>query len=118
MKASELIFILSQLPENTDPEIVTGEIWLPERLIETSYDGNMIHLSFDNAPEETAGDEEARGFLDHEITMLREKIQQLMDEGADNKTKAEIFLRLFLMGHEKTSSEVIEILEEPESWYD
>ena len=116
MKASELKLFLSQLPDNADPEIVTGEVWLPERLIDASYDGEMVNLAFDNAPEEDEGDEEPRGFLEHEVDMLREKIQLLMEESSDPKAKAEIFLRLFIMGHEKTSSEVIEILEDPENW--
>jgi hypothetical protein len=117
MKASELKHFLSQLPEDSDPDIVTGEVWLPERLLDATFDGEMVNLAFDNAPEETEG-EEARGFLDHEVTMLRERIEQLMAESSDPKTKAEIFLRIFIMGHEKTSSEVIEILEDPENWYD
>ncbi|PWI34756.1 hypothetical protein DI392_00280 [Vibrio albus] len=117
MKASELKHFLSQLPENADPDIVTGEIWLPERLLEATFDGEMVNLSFDNAPEETEGDEEPRGFLDHEVSMLKERIEELMSESSDHKTKAEVFLRLFIMGHEKSSSEVIEILDDPESWY-
>ena len=117
MKASELKHFLAQLPDDSDPEIVTGEIWLPERLIDASYDGDMVSLTFDNAPQD-GEDEEGRGFVEHEIVMLRERIQELMEESSSPKTKAEIFLRLFIMGHEKTSSEVVEILEDLESWYE
>ncbi|WP_375750047.1 hypothetical protein [Vibrio sp. HN007] len=116
MKTSELKAFLEMLPENKDPDVVTGEEWLPERLLDVSYDGEMVHLNFDNAPDENAGDEEARGFVEHEIDMLRDKIEVLMEASHDPKTKAEIFLRLFVMSHEKSSSEVVEILEDPESW--
>lgn len=116
MKVSELKTFLESLPADKDPDLVTGEVWLPERLTELQLDGNMLHLEFDNAPEETAGDEEARGFVEHEVVMLRDKIEALMDASHDPKAKAEIFLRLFIMAHEKSSSEVIEILEDPESW--
>lgn len=116
MKVSEFKAFLASLPQGADPDIVTGEEWLPEQLTNLHYNGEMVHLEFDNAPQETEGDEEARGFVDHEITMLRDRIEALMDGAHNPKTKAEIFLRLFLMAHEKSSSEVIEILEDPESW--
>ena len=36
-----------------------GEAWLPERLIGTQLEGDMLFLHFDNAPEDGQGDEEA-----------------------------------------------------------
>ncbi len=33
-------------------------------------------MEFDNAPEENQGDDEGRGFVEHEIAMIREKLEQ------------------------------------------
>ena len=92
-----------------------GEEWLPERLVNTKLDGELLFMEFDNAPEENQGDEEGRGFVEHEIAMIREKLELLLDEPSDTKTKADALLAIFLMGHELSSSEVIEILESTES---
>ena len=92
-----------------------GEAWLPERLVNTNLDGDMLFLEFDNAPEDNQGDEEGRGFVEHEIAMIREKLEQVLDDTSDTKTKADALLAIFLMGHELSSSEVIEILESTES---
>ncbi len=109
MKASELITILNSLPTNTDPDIVMGEEWLPERLVETRLDGELLFFNFDNAPDEREG-EEGRGFVDHEIDLIRTRLQQVLDEDSDNASKADAMLGLFLAGHELSSSEVIEAL--------
>nr|WP_217901860.1 hypothetical protein [Vibrio aestuarianus] len=93
--------------------MVMGEVWLPERLIDTQLDDNLLFLEFDNAPEEGEGENEARGFVEHEITMIRQRFEQILAEQTDNKSKADAMLALFLMGHEYSSSEVIEILEDP-----
>ncbi|KLN64746.1 MULTISPECIES: hypothetical protein [Vibrio] len=114
MKASKLKRIIESLPEHADPDIVTGEYWLPERLLDTELDGDMMFLSFDSAPEETQGEEEGRGFVEHEIEMIRHRFEQIIEEQSDTKTKADAMLALFLMGHELSSSEIIEILEDPE----
>ncbi len=113
MKASELKQILDSLPDNADPDLVMGEAWLPERLIDTQLDGHFLFLEFDNAPEEGEGEEEGRGFVDHEIAMIRRRFEEILAEKSDNKSKADAMLALFLMGHEYSSSEVIEILEDP-----
>ncbi|NOI65508.1 hypothetical protein [Vibrio sp. 99-8-1] len=111
MKTSELMAFLLTL-EN-DKEIVTGESWLPEQLIDASLDGEFVNLQFDNAPEEDAGEFEARGFVEHEVNLLRDKIVQLLfDQSLSAKTKSDLFLKLVLLAHEKSSSEVVEILEE------
>ncbi|MEG3693760.1 hypothetical protein V5098_11570 [Vibrio coralliirubri] len=115
VKVSELQNIIDHLPKYSDPDIVMGEAWLPERLVDTNLDGDMLFLEFDNAPEENQGDEEGRGFVEHEIAMIREKLELLLDEPSDTKTKADALLAIFLMGHELSSSEVIEILESTES---
>ncbi|WP_086970225.1 hypothetical protein [Vibrio coralliirubri] len=115
VKVSELQNIIDHLPKDSDPDIVMGEAWLPERLVDTNLDGDMLFLEFDNAPEENQGDDEGRGFVEHEIAMIREKLELLLDEPSDTKTKADALLAIFLMGHELSSSEVIEILESTES---
>jgi len=108
---------LSQLPDNKDPEIVTGEEWLPETLLDANFDGNLVNLHFDNAPEEDSGELEGRGFVEHEIVMIKDKIVKLMfDKNIEAKTKADIFLQLFLLTHEKSSGEMVEILEDPLTW--
>ena len=92
-----------------------GEEWLPERLVNTKLDGELLFMEFDNAPEENQGDDEGRGFVEHEIAMIREKLEQVLDDPSDTKTKADALLAIFLMGHELSSSEVIEVLEATES---
>ena len=111
VKVSELQNIIDHLPNDSDPDIVMGEEWLPERLVNTKLDGELLFMEFDNAPEENQGDDEGRGFVEHEIAMIREKLEQLLDEPSDTKTKADALLAIFLMGHELSSSEVIEVLE-------
>ncbi|TWD36194.1 hypothetical protein FB440_11187 [Vibrio crassostreae] len=115
MKVSELQNIIDHLPNDSDPDIVMGEEWLPERLVNTKLDGELLFMEFDNAPEENQGDDESRGFVEHEIAMIREKLEQVLDDTSDTKTKADALLAIFLMGHELSSSEVIEILETTES---
>lgn len=114
MKASDLKRLLDTLPNDIDPDIVTGEEWLPERLVDASHDGELMFLTFDSAPEESQGDEEGRGFVEHEIEMIRERFEQILTDNEDTKTKTDAMLALFLMGHELSSSEIIEILEDPE----
>ncbi|MEZ9157071.1 hypothetical protein AB4169_02220 [Vibrio lentus] len=115
VKVSELQNIIDHLPNDSDPDIVMGEEWLPERLVNTKLDGELLFMEFDNAPEENQGDDEGRGFVEHEIAMIREKLEQLLDEPSDTKTKADALLAIFLMGHELSSSEVIEVLETTEA---
>ncbi|WP_373958396.1 hypothetical protein [Vibrio gigantis] len=115
VKVSELQNIIDHLPSDSDPDIVMGEEWLPERLVNTKLDGELLFMEFDNAPEENQGDDEGRGFVEHEIAMIREKLEQVLDDPSDTKTKADALLAIFLMGHELSSSEVIEVLEATES---
>ena len=115
VKVSELQNIIEQLPNDSDPDIVMGEEWLPERLVNTKLDGELLFMEFDNAPEENQGDEEGRGFVEHEVAMIREKLEHLLGEPSDTKTKADALLAIFLMGHELSSSEFIEVLETTET---
>lgn len=89
-----------------------GEEWLPERLIDTHLDSEFLFLSFDNAPEDVQGEEEGRGFVEHEIELIRQQIESLLaEEDKGMKTKAEMLVTLLVMAHERTSSEFIEIIE-------
>ncbi|GAK87933.1 hypothetical protein JCM19238_5543 [Vibrio ponticus] len=111
VKVSELKNLLDSLPDTLD--VVTGDEWLPEQLVSASTVGDMLFLEFDNAPEDIQGDE-ARGFVEHEVEMIRDKFEQIITENSDAKSKADAILALFLLGHELSSCEVIEILEESE----
>ncbi|GAA5644504.1 MULTISPECIES: hypothetical protein [Vibrio] len=111
MKASELKHILSSLPDHDDPVIVTGEEWLPEQLVDARRDGELLFLNFDSAPEDIQGEEEGRGFVEHEIDMIHLRLKEILDSDSDSHTKADAMLALLLAAHEKTSSEVIELLE-------
>ncbi|ENM5862211.1 hypothetical protein NTE24_003089 [Vibrio mimicus] len=110
MKVSELKTILNQLPNDLDPDVVMGEIWLPERLVEAQLDDEMLFLAFDNAPEEGEGEEEGRGFVEHEIELIRTQVLNILADDSGPKTKAEALLALITLAHERTSSEFIEIL--------
>ncbi len=110
VKVSELKTILNQLPNDLDPDVVMGEVWLPERLVEAQLDDEMLFLTFDNAPEEGEGEEEGRGFVEHEIELIRTQILNILADDSGPKTKAEALLALITLAHERTSSEFIEIL--------
>ncbi|MFB9133964.1 hypothetical protein ACFSJQ_07650 [Vibrio olivae] len=111
MKASELKNLLYAIPN--DPDIVTGDEWLPEQLVEARIEGDLLFFKFDNAPEESQGEEEGRGFVEHEVKMIRQRLAQLLEEPSNTETKTDALLALVLMAHELSSSEVIEILEQP-----
>ena len=111
MKVSDLKIILDTLPEGSDPEIVTGEVWLPERLIDTQLDNELLHFQFDSAPDDSMKEEEGRGFVEHEIGLLHSKVVEILHEPAAVADKAQALLGLVLMAHEHSSSQVIEALE-------
>ncbi|SHO58933.1 hypothetical protein [Vibrio quintilis] len=108
MKASRLVQLLHSL--TGDPEVVTGEEWLPERLVHAKQLDNYLFLEFDNVPEDNQGEEEGRGFVEHEINLIREQIMQIFQEEASLNSKQEAILALILYAHERTSSEVVEML--------
>ncbi|MGF1910921.1 hypothetical protein L4C38_15920 [Vibrio kasasachensis] len=117
VKVSELKNLLDTFPVNPDLDVVTGDEWLPEQLVATSIVEDVLFLEFDNAPEDIQA-EEARGFVEHEIEMIRGKIDQIITESSDVNSKTDAILALFLLGHELNSCEVIEILEENEQTLD
>jgi len=110
MKASDLLFQLQTILKQSDPEIVTGDDWLPERLIETHQLDELLFMKFDIAPEEGQGDEEGRGFVEHEIELIRTQIMTIFLEKTSLENKQEAILALILLAHEQTSSEVIQTL--------
>ncbi|MDW6004080.1 VC1380 family protein [Vibrio mangrovi] len=110
MKASEFIHILNALPN--DPEIVTGEIWLPERLLQVTSSDDYLFCQFDNAPEENEGEEEGRGFVEHELSLIKSHIMQIFLEKAPLEHKRDAILALILYAHEHTSADVVEMLEQ------
>jgi len=110
VKASELKLRLDDLPADCDPEVVMGELWLPERLVGTQHDNDMLFLQFDNAPEEGEGEEEGRGFVQHEINLIRERITQLLNEPNPQSVQVEALVALLLLAHEQSSSEFVEMI--------
>jgi len=111
VKTSEFKALLDSLPEGYDPDIVTGEVWLPERLIDTQLDDQLLFLEFDNAPEEDEGEEEGRGFVEHEIELIRQQITTILHQEKGLNVQTEELLSLLVMAHESTSSEFIEMIE-------
>ncbi len=103
--------MLTSLPEGHDPEIVIGEEWLPERLIEVRDEQDLLFLEFDNAPEDNQGDDEGRGFVEHEITLIKKRIMDIFLEKASLEHKQQAILALVLYAHEHFPSEVVEMLE-------
>ncbi|MCE0492479.1 hypothetical protein [Vibrio salinus] len=110
MKASDLLYQLQSVLNNSNPEIVTGEDWLPERLIEIHQLDDLLFLEFDTAPEADQGDEEGRGFVEHEIELIREQIMEVFLEKTSLENKREALLALILLAHEQTPSEVVQTL--------
>ncbi|MFH6909417.1 hypothetical protein ACHQDA_18130 [Vibrio fluvialis] len=110
MKASELKALLNSLPDDCDPDVVMGEVWLPEQLVNVQLDDKLLFLEFDNAPEEGEGEEEGRGFVEHEVELIREQVMHILQDDCAIRAKAEALLALMLVAHERTSSEFIEML--------
>jgi hypothetical protein len=111
VKASKLIEILLATPEGSDPEIVTGEEWLPERLLDVSFQDNYLFCEFDVAPEDHQGDDEGRGFVDHEVELIKAHIMKIFLEKAPLEQKQNAILELVLYAHEHFPSDVVEMLE-------
>lgn len=87
VKASELKMILNTIPSDQDPELVTGEWWLPEQLVNATHHEEYVFLDFDNAPEEDQGDEEGRGLLNTKWTLFANKLRKYYMKIADNTLK-------------------------------
>jgi hypothetical protein len=102
---------LSSLPEGSDPEIVTGEEWLPERLVKVETQDDYVFCQFDVAPEDSQGDDEGRGFVEHEVELIKARIMSIFLEKASLEEKQQAILALVLYAHEHFPSDVIEMLE-------
>lgn len=112
VKASQLNTILNQLPKDNDPDIVTGETWLPERLVRCQHEDELLFLTFDTAPDES--EEEARGFVEHEIDYIKTQLHQIVTSQEQPETQTDALLALLLLAHERSSSDFIEMLENAE----
>ncbi|MGF1749627.1 hypothetical protein [Vibrio cionasavignyae] len=114
MKVSNLKKVLDSLPDDKECHVVTGEKWLPERLIHTELDNDLLFLEFDNAPDEGEEGIEGRGFVDHEIDLLRSRITDILGQNDSPTATADALLGFFLVGHELSSSDFVELLESME----
>jgi hypothetical protein len=114
VKVEKLKNILNDLPKDQDIQIVTGEKWLPEQLISTALDNNLLFLEFDNAPDEGEQAVEARGFVEHEVALLRQRLGQIVEQSDDQSQLLDALTGFFVVGHEVTSAEFIEMLEQME----
>ncbi|NAW69330.1 hypothetical protein CAG54_03270 [Vibrio sp. V27_P1S3P104] len=112
MKASELKQRLNDIPSDIDPDIVMGESWLPEQLVGTQLDDELLFLQFDNAPQENEGEEEGRGFVEHEIDLIRYQLAQIFRGESGQREKIEALVAMLLAAHELTSAEFIEMISE------
>ncbi|MGV2989403.1 hypothetical protein ACE1OE_17305 [Vibrio sp. E150_011] len=115
MKVSNLKNILDSLPIDRECHVVTGEKWLPERLVEAKLDNDLLFLGFDNAPDEGEDGAEGRGFVDHEIELLRTRLTDIVTQSQHSDITIDALLAFFLVGHESTSSEFVELLESMDS---
>ncbi|CAH0525930.1 hypothetical protein [Vibrio hippocampi] len=111
MNLVKLLDILNQLPKDQNIQVVTGEDFLPERLVDIHRDHDLLFMQFDNAPDEGEQTEEGRGFVDHEIELLRLRLEQIVSQSDDKQQVADALLGFFLIGHEASSSEFVELLE-------
>lgn len=110
MKASDLMYQLQTILKESDPEIVTGEDWLPERLTEIHQVDELLFFEFDTASEDGQGDEEGRGFVEHEIELIQKQIMNIFLEKTSLENKKEAILALVLLAHEQTPSTVVQTL--------
>ncbi|WP_234495983.1 hypothetical protein [Vibrio maritimus] len=115
MKVEKLKNILNSLPVDSDIHVVTGEKWLPERLVNTELDNELLFLEFDNAPDEASSDEEARGFVEHEVELLRRRLEEIVEQSSNTSQLLDALTGFFVIGHEASSSDFIELLEQMEN---
>lgn len=112
MKVEKLKNILNLLPDDRQIDVVSGERWLPERLLNAELDNDLLFLEFDNAPDEAESNVEGRGFVEHEIELLRTRLAQITGESHSAEQLLDALTGFFLIGHETSSAEFVELLEE------
>ncbi|MFC5077573.1 hypothetical protein VTH8203_03913 [Vibrio thalassae] len=111
MKVEKLKKILQSLPSDQPIDVVTGEVWLPEQLLKAEVDKGLLFLQFDNAPDEAEDTFEGRGFVDHEIELIRERLAKIIEQSEGNEHLLDALTAFFLIGHETSSAEFVELLE-------
>lgn len=114
MKVEKLKNILNDLPKDQEIQIVTGERWLPEQLVSAELDNNLLFLGFDNAPDEGEQGIEARGFVEHEVELLRQRLGEIVEQSDSSDQLLDALTGFFIIGHEASSAEFIELLEQME----
>ncbi|MDA9555882.1 hypothetical protein N9R79_00070 [Vibrio sp.] len=109
MQQLQSILTESQLSEGKgDIEMVSGEEWLPERLLSMKLDNNLLFLTFDDAPIDDENIE--RGLVDHEVDLIKTLLSRVLKE-ADEQTKIKKLLLLIMLAHKQSSNELVESLE-------
>lgn len=108
MKASQLQTQLNALLTRCDPELVTGDHWLPDPLTQVHLQDNLLFFEFEQALDADEGMEEGLGLVNHEIEQLTQTVIQLLNETGTSQSKAEKLVTLILLAHEKNSADFIE----------
>jgi hypothetical protein len=110
VKVSDLKNTLKSISDDTNVEVVTGEEWLPEHLINVKLNDDLLFLTFDNAPDELEQGTEARGFVEHEMDLLRLRLSEVLHNPTNRAQTLDALLAFFLVGHEMSSSDFVEFL--------
>lgn len=110
MKISELIQVLQTIQETTsdDLEVVTGEEWFPEQLLESNVNHNMAFLKFDRMPNDIPTEIDARGFFEHEELLIKNIINKVIFSELEPEEMVEKLATMLFFSHENISSDVIE----------
>lgn len=102
--------ILNQFFDDFDFDVVMGEVWFLECLIEVQFDDDMLFFIFDNVLEEGEGEEEGCGFVEYEMELICLQFMMILVEDSGFKIKVEVLLVLIIFVYECISLEFIEIL--------
>jgi hypothetical protein len=109
LKLSKFTSLVTELNIDDDPEIVTGESWLPEELKAMSLHDNKIFLDFDNAPQDD--EQDSRGLVEHELELVRKMISHYLTQDTTQQQRESSLLLLMQCLHEQPSDEVVEYLQ-------
>ncbi|MCG7497137.1 hypothetical protein MHO82_09680 [Vibrio sp. Of7-15] len=114
MKTSELIQKLTEISKLSpnDCEVVTGEEWFPEQLLEASHQDPHVFLHFDSPPVDMPREVDARGFIDHEVDLVKKSITDIVLSQQEPEQIIEKLTELLIFSHEHISADVIERLSE------
>lgn len=110
MKISELIQTLQsiQSTHNDDLEVVTGEEWFPEQLLNSEVKHNMAFLNFDRLPTDIHAEIDARGFLDHEEILVKQLVTNVIFSELEPEQMIDKLAEMVFFSHENISSDVVE----------